>query len=280
MPFTLIKGTYRPLAGIPDGDSLRFRANNLSLWKKLEGAPVVLGTGAETKDTVQLRLEGIDAIEKGAAKNTNPKKSLSIQARDNLFTRINFDKDTTPQPAGYILSRMTDDKSRRPICFIFYGKTNLADGSSVMLDAKLLRKSVNYQQMLDGYAYPLYYNTLFASLRNEFTNALQLAKKAKRGYWPTDKTSQGVTVTSAANLTSIPPIWPKLWRRLETHFRNNTSLKGFIDFLTKENERVDILPIMEERGLQDIVKVTGNKVRLTVSPESIRVVANAGKRRR
>jgi endonuclease YncB( thermonuclease family) len=274
MPFTLIKGTYRPLAGIPDGDSLRFRANNLSLWKKLEGAPVVLGTGVETKDTVQLRLEGIDAIEKGAT------KPLSIQARDNLFARINFDETTNPQPAGYILSRMTDDKSRRPICFIFYGKTNLADGSSVMLDAKLLRKSVNYQQMLDGYAYPLYYNTLFASLRNEFTSALQLARKAKRGYWPTDKTSQGVNVTSAANLASIPPIWPKLWRRLETHFRNNTSLKGFIDFLTKENERVDILPIMEERGLQDIVKVTGNKVRLMVSPENVRVVANAGKRRR
>jgi endonuclease YncB( thermonuclease family) len=280
MPFTLIKGTYRPLAGIPDGDSLRFRANNLSLWKKLEGASVVLGTGAETKDTVQLRLEGIDAIEKGAAKNVDPKKSLSTQARDNLFARINFDKDTNPQPAGYILSRMTDDKSRRPICFIFYGKTNLADGSSVMLDAKLLRKSVNYQQMLDGYAYPLYYNTLFASLRNEFTSALQLAKKAKRGYWPTDKTSQGATVISAGSLASIPPIWPKLWRRLETHFRNNTSLKGFIDFLTKENERVDILPIMEERGLQDIVKVTGNKVRLTVLPENVRVVANAGKRRR
>jgi endonuclease YncB( thermonuclease family) len=274
MPFTLIKGTYRPLAGIPDGDSLRFRANNLSLWKKLEGAPVVLGTGAETKDTVQLRLEGIDAIEKGAT------KPLSTQARDNLFSRINFNKDTNPQPAGYILSRMTDDKSRRPICFVFYGKTNLADGSSVMLDAKLLRKSVNYQQMLDGYAYPLYYNTLFASLRNEFTAALQLAKKAKRGYWPTDKTSPGVTITSAAGLASIPPIWPKLWRRLETHFRNNTSLKGFIDFLTKENERIDILPIMEERGLQDIVKVTGNKVRLTVLPENIRVVGSAGKRRR
>ena len=274
MPFTLIKGTYRPLAGIPDGDSLRFRANNLSLWKKLEGAPVVLGTGAETKDTVQLRLEGIDAIEKGAT------KPLSTQSRDNLFARINFDGTSNPQPAGYILSRMTDDKSRRPICFIFYGKTNLADGSSVMLDAKLLRKSVNYQQMLDGYAYPLYYNTLFASLRNEFTAALQLAKKAKRGYWPTDKTLSGVTITSAAGLASIPPIWPKLWRRLETHLRNNTSLKGFIDFLTKENERVDILPIMEERGLQDIVKVSGNKVRLSVLPENIRVVANAGKRRR
>ena len=91
---------------------------------------------------------------------------------------------------------------------------------------------------------------------------------------------QGVTVTGKASLASIPPIWPKLWRRLETHLRKNPSLKGFIDFLAKENERLDILTIMEERGLQDIVKVTGNKVRLTVSPENIRVVGQAGKRPR
>ena len=274
MPFTLIKGKYRPLAGIPDGDSLRFRANNLALWKKLEGAPVELGKGPETKDTVQLRLEAIDAIEKGAT------KPLSEKARDNLFKRIVFDATTNPQPDGYILARMTDDKTRRPICFIFSGKTTLVDGSSVRLDTKLLRKSANYQQMLDGYAYPLYYNTLFASLRDEFTSAFHLAKKAKRGYWPSDKTMQGVTVTGKASLASIPPIWPKLWRRLETHLRKNPSLNGFIDFLAKENERLDILTFMEERGLQDIVKVTGNKVRLTVSPENIRVVGQAGKRPR
>lgn len=274
MPFTLIKGKYKPLAGIPDGDSVRFRAANLDLWKRLEGAPVKLGTGPDTKDTVQLRLEGIDAIEKGAI------KPLSVQARNNMFRRLNFDATANPEPEGYILARMTDDKSRRPICFVFSGKTNLADGASVHLDAQTLRKTVNYQQMLDGFAYPLYYNTLFASLREEFTRALKLAKIAKRGYWPTDKTMQGVTITGKNSLLSIPPIWPKLWRRLETHLRKNTSLQGFLDFLAKENERVDILPIFEERGLQDIVTVVGNKVRLTVSPENIRVVGKVGKRRR
>jgi len=66
MPFFLIKGHYRPKAGIPDGDSVRFLANNLALWGKLDGYSVRLGTSAKTKDTVQLRLEGIDAIEKAA----------------------------------------------------------------------------------------------------------------------------------------------------------------------------------------------------------------------
>ena len=64
MPFTLIKGRFKPGAGIADGDSVRFLANDLGLWGKLQGRPVTLGTGAKTKDTVQLRFEGIDAIEK------------------------------------------------------------------------------------------------------------------------------------------------------------------------------------------------------------------------
>ncbi len=35
MPFTLIKGRFKPQAGIPDGDSVRFLANNSTLWAKL-----------------------------------------------------------------------------------------------------------------------------------------------------------------------------------------------------------------------------------------------------
>lgn len=64
MPFILIKGRFKPGAGTPDGDSVRFLADDLKLWDRLEGKPVELGKGVTTKDTVQLRFEGIDAIEK------------------------------------------------------------------------------------------------------------------------------------------------------------------------------------------------------------------------
>lgn len=37
MTFTLIKGKFMPLAGIPDGNSVRFRADNVNRWGKLEG---------------------------------------------------------------------------------------------------------------------------------------------------------------------------------------------------------------------------------------------------
>lgn len=80
--------------------------------------------------------------------------------------------------------------------------------------------------------------------------------------------------------SSIPPIWPKLWRRLDEFLRSNNSLAGFIDFLAEGNERIDILSIMEERGLEDLVEVQGNRVRLLEPPENVRVVGKAGYRSR
>jgi hypothetical protein len=150
MPFTLIKGRFKPAAGTPDGDSVRFLANNLALWNKLEGTPVRLGTGAATKDTAQLRFEGIDSIEKGA---TQP---LADQSRDNMFRLIGR-TPAVAEPLGYVLARMTDDQSGRPICFAYAGATARGDGSDVFLDPPMLRTSVNYRQMRDGFAYPLYF---------------------------------------------------------------------------------------------------------------------------
>ena len=273
MPFTLIRGSFRPQAGVPDGDSVRFLADDLLLWKKLAGKPVKIGTGAATKDTVQLRFEGIDSIEKAA---TQP---LATKSRDNMFRLIGHTA-AVAEPRGYVLARMTDDTSGRPICFTYAGTTARADGSDVFLDAALLKTSVNYRQMKDGFAYPLYYNTLFASLRNEFNNALASAKQGGLGYWPVDATRAGVQMKSGTDLATIRPIWPKLWRRLEEHFKTASSLAGFIAFLAAKDERIDILSIMEERGLQDLVKVTGNRVKLLFDPENLRVVGDAGQRAR
>lgn len=273
MPFTLIKGHFVPRVGEPDGDSVRFRAQDNSLWSRLEGKPAKVSSSGPTKGTVQLRFEGIDAIEKHA---TQP---LAGAARDSMFTLVGFTGDT-PEPEGYVLSRMTDDTSRRPIAFVFAGPAPEDDGADVFLNGTRLKKSVNYKQLLAGHAYPLYYNTLFADLRRTFNQAVAAAILHRRGVWPTNATQRGVTIRTAAQLATIPPIWPKLWRRLETYLRNNTGLSGFHAFLTDLNERIDVLDEMEERGLQDVVAVTGDKVRMLERPENLRVVGEAGQRAR
>lgn len=270
MPFILIKGIFTPEIGEPDGDSVRFRARQRKLLLQLEGRRPNI---SQNNGTVQLRFEGIDAIEKAAT------KPLATQAKESMFDLIGYN-ETQPTPEGYILARMTDDTSGRPICIVFRGETEKADGEEIFLDKVLLRESVNYQQMLRGYAYPLYYNTLFANLRNEFNVALKQAQQKQLGYWPSDQTLTGVTVTSSADLATIAPIWPKLWRRLQEYFRSADSLEGFIDFLEEKNERIDLLSLMEERGLQDIVEVNGDQVKLLFSPDEIRVVGQAGGRSR
>lgn len=262
-----------PEAGVPDGDSVRFRANNNALWKKLKGRPAKLGTGVETEGTVQLRFEGIDAIEKGA------QKPLSNDATNSMKKLIGYKEGTNPTPAGYVLTRMTDDPAGRPLAFVFAGASPFPDGRLVPLTTAHLRTSVNYKQMKAGFAYPLYYNTLFYDLRNQFNVALRNAKTPKKNYWKTDATRKGVTVRTKADLATISPIWPKLWRRLQEHLRKKTGLGGFKDMLEQKNERIDILSKMHEVGLQDIVRVSGNKVWLTEAPENIRVRGKAGRRK-
>jgi hypothetical protein len=274
MPFTLIKGRFKPQAGFPDGDSVRFMADDLSLWLQLEGRRVNLGTGRSTKNTVQLRFEGIDSIEKAAI------KPLSTQSRDNMLKLIDFDPDSNTEPQGFILSRATDSNAGRPVSFVFAGETSLVDGSSVFLDPEMMQNSVNYKQVLEGFAYPLYYETLFADLRNQFNQGLEIARMNQSGYWPTDATLTGVTVNSKEDLSKIPPIWPKLWRRLEEYasksFAINSegsfSLENFIDFLKEKNERIDIISTTDRTGLHNVVEVTGNQVKLLQPPENIRVV--------
>jgi hypothetical protein len=149
------------------------------------------------------------------------------------------------------------------------------DGSDVFLDPPMLRNSVNYKQMAAGFSYPLYCNTLFSEIRETFNEALSLAKQSLSGYWPTDATMTGVTITEPASLSTINPIWPKLWRRLQEYLPTHHNLDDFITWLEVAGERVDILPTMEQTGLEDIVNVQGNDVRLIEKPENLRVVTAA-----
>lgn len=260
MGFTLIKGTFHPELGLPDGDSVRFKPNNPQLLKKLEGTPAKITQNGGTKGTLQLRFEGIDAIEKGA------QQPLSKNATDSMNKLVG---GTGGQ--GYILARMTDPHGR-PLSFVFAGTTPKPDGSDVFLDPAMLSSSVNYKQMQAGYAYPLYYNTLFASLRSKFNQALNQAKQNHKGYWPTDKTNKGVNINGKPSLKAIDPVWPKLWRRFEEYVRNHNSMNGFIAWLDAKNERILKLDSQDETGLANIVKVQGNKVWLTEKPENLMVI--------
>jgi endonuclease YncB( thermonuclease family) len=261
MPFVLIKGTFFPGVGVPDGDSVRFAADDISLWNSLEGAIDPPGS----HDTVQLRFEGIDSIEKAAI------QPLATQSRDSMLDLIGA-ASLQDTPRGHILSRSADPNGRA-IAFAFAGEAPEPDGSSIRLEGDRLRESVNFGQMRRGFAYPLYYNTLFRSLRETFNEALAEARAEDRGYWDSDATMTGVNVETRPEVFVISPIWPKLWRRLEEFLRNHEGLDGFLDFIRASGERADNLITFEQSSLDNFMDVDGNTVRMTVDPRDIRVVS-------
>jgi hypothetical protein len=65
MAYTLIKGSFHVVGQSPDGDSLKFRATNAMLWDKVqtENRDLFIRNFKENAGVVQLRLEGIDALE-------------------------------------------------------------------------------------------------------------------------------------------------------------------------------------------------------------------------
>ncbi len=262
MPFTIIRGAFHPELGIPDGDSVRFKADNDNLIRALKRA---------RKDTIkkdgtaQLRYEGIDAIEKQA-----------IQPFAGDATKTNLKllgvTNATPNPRGYILSRECESNGR-PVCFVFIGTPPGPDGSSLDLKAPLMRKSINVGIVRQGFAYPLFYKTLFAELRAVIVEALHAAQKAPGGgvgYWPHDLTNKGFKVTGKSDSKVLKPIFPKLWRRLFSDFKGNPAdMKAFLAFIAAQDERLHTLSDGRFIAFDDVLKVKNNKLRMIYKPEDI-----------
>jgi endonuclease YncB( thermonuclease family) len=256
MGFTLIKGAFRPAVGVPDGDSVRFEPDSAALMRSI---PRVIMKPSAT--SVQLRYEGIDALEKHA---------VQPHAQDARDTNLRLLGTTGPSDPsrGYILTREGDQKAGRPVCFVFVGETDKADGSAVVLQPEQVKSSVNYRLLELGMAFPLFYETLFKELRDELVVALRSAREANRGHINLDQSMKGVTYEGQDGLSSIPPIFPKLFRRLDDW--NGPTLQGFVEWLEQnDDERVHTLSDDRFIGFQDAIEVNGNSLRLLYAPEDM-----------
>ena len=267
MPFTLFKGVFKPSAGFPDGDSLRFAPDDpqplFSLRRRGSRPPRV----NERNGTVQLRYEGIDSLEKDAKE---PFASDATRSNIHLCGL----SGPTDEARGYILANQIGPNGR-PICFVFSGEAPEDDHTDIFLDADRLRESVNFKQIQEGSAYPLFYDTLFASLREPMAEATREARVAQIGFWVADKTNVGVNWGGATSLPNLDPIFPKLWRRLEKYtqsrdFRHESAtLAAFNDYLLANPDRLFIVSEARSTDLDDILEIDGNRVRLLFLPEDL-----------
>lgn len=294
MGYELIKGyfhlfyrsEYRFVGARPDGDSMWFKPNNPAHLTNLSGRNVDYNGGG----FAQLRFEGIDALELHY-KGSHQKVPECVSARDRLLQLAGF-KDVTYAPSsvtdidtsvrtasphprkGYILSRNVDPYGR-PVAFVFGGDATEADGSEVYLTPQRMARSLNAKIVAQGFAYPAYYTGLPVDLRDRLTSITKKARRRGRGVWKVDVSLSGTRIADASDLKRAAQ-WPKLFRRLVAYFSSgSTGLNGFETWLRGGTSRDDTLWIIsrgELRNMHDIIKVTGNEIKIVFSPEDIVIV--------
>lgn len=268
MPFTLIKGTFEPSFGRPDGDSLRFVPDDPSPIFRLRRrgrAPKV----NPTNGSIQLRYEAIDTMESSA---------LEPFASDATASNLNLagTNGGAQNARGHIFSSQLGPNGR-PIAFVFAGDSPLDDGADVFLDADAIMESINVKQLALGHAYPLFYDTLFDDLRERCAEVSNEAKTSGLGVWSADRTNTGVTWTGDAD--TLAPIFPKLWRRIdkfvkdETYFDEDRPFANLLEWIDRGGERISIPSQGLFTGFDNVLSATDTEVRMTVEPHKIVVIS-------
>ena len=274
MSFTLIKGTFHVAGYSPDGDSVRFKALDSSLWKKLSGPAVQ----ANARGHAQLRIEAVDALEThymgfsqplGAAR-TAGSFLLSFLGIEDVVWDENERTVVEAQDGteGYILARSTES-NRRPVAFVFAGESDEKDGAEINLDRSILKGSLNYRLLARGLAYPMYYNGLFSDLRSPLSRAVANARSGGLGLWPLDKTNKGFSVSSLKAITEEVAVLPKLFRRIISYMGEGGKIDGFKEQLQKGCEPLVRISEVHFTRLDAIVEMKGEKVRLSELPENL-----------
>ncbi|MDD1762040.1 MAG: hypothetical protein LUQ59_07375 [Methanothrix sp.] len=274
MSFTLIKGTFHVTGYSPDGDSVRFRALDSSLWKRLSGPAVQ----ANARGHAQLRIEAVDALETHYMGFSQP-LGAARTAGDFLLSFLGIDdvewdeNERTVVKArdgteGYILARSTES-NRRPVAFVFAGKSDEKDGAEINLDRSILKNSLNYRLLARGLAYPMYYNGLFSDLRSPLSRAVANARSGGLGLWPLDKTNKGFSVSSLKAITEEVAVLPKLFRRIISYMGEGGKIDGFKEQLQKGCEPLVRISEVHFTRLDALVEMKGEKVRLSEPPENL-----------
>jgi endonuclease YncB( thermonuclease family) len=270
MPFKIVSGEFVPDAGRPDGDSVRFRPDDPNPLFQLprRGRPPRVSS---TTQTIQLRFEGIDTME---SKALDPFSSDATASNLELCG-VAGGIDTA---RGHIMANQIGPNGR-PICFVYPGDANEQNGESVFLNVDRMKESINFQQIVRGHAYPLFYDTLFFDLRNALAEETKDARNRGVGVWSADVSMTGATYENSNSPLTMQPLFPKLWRRLDTYSRssdvvNNDSLIEFKEYLeTIREERVLLIAESRMTGFDDLVEVDGNLVKLISQPEDMVVVS-------
>jgi endonuclease YncB( thermonuclease family) len=272
--YKVIFGEFVIIGKQPDGDSVRFKADNSRLLAKLKNASRL----KQSKDgTVQLRFEGIDAPELHYAGQMQP---MGRESRDRLlewigFRNIQFDKLTVSgsnpeRVRGAILSAMVE-KNGRPVAYVLGASeaSGLRDGSSIAVDDTRLRLTLNALSLEKGMSYFTVYNSMPEAQIRTFQQLTQKARAAKLGVWAKDKTGDFTLENAGSINESGQLILPKLFRRATDYLaavRKQKTASGFKRWLIDSTGTASPQDgLLLERGskkrLSDLIDEIGTRIR-------------------
>lgn len=269
-----MRGEFRVLGASPDGDSVRFAPDDPEAF-----AAARMRVRLNTAGAVQLRLDGIDALEthytppKGGMVTHQP-LDLADAAADELLTILGFEEvvrdarrrvtEATPVTTrGWIATRFAD-RYGRAIAFAFGGEPPFA-GTRRFITADHVAASANAHLLRTGLAYPTFYSLLFTDLRAELRAASETARTERLGVWDRDVTTSGFELTDQLHLADELVMMPKLFRRLAEYLAgaDGVDLSYFEAFLAGHGDDVLVLPDGHRTWFGALLEVEGAWVRLT-----------------
>lgn len=272
--YQVIKGNFIIIDKKPDGDSIRFLAEEPDLYSNLSRS---YRLNPSNDGTVQIRLEGIDTPELHYGKDAQP---FGEDSRDRLLKLLGFrdfavsgNTITSAKPEmipGAILTTGVETNGR-PISYIVTAEEakTLENGEWVKVTKVFLQKTLNYQMIQEGMAYYTVYTSMPLSHRAFLQKAAKDALQENRGLWKIDRTREFV-LNSQEDLS--PPdgqlILPKLFRRCTDYlkavsggFRGNLKdwlLANNIGSSRPENDRVLLGDV--ELKLSDLIRQNNNRI--------------------
>ncbi len=219
-PFYLvIKGKFVIVGKEPDGDSVRFIADDPNLYEHLHRNYRIKPSRDES---VQLRFEGIDATELHYGGAAQP---LGAEARDQLLDWMGFEniqykgnrvQSSEPDAVSGVILSQAADANGRPISYVLLEEDakQLEDQDWARVNTVLLKKTLNFKLLTQGLAYYTVYTSTPSTHRKTLQEAALATRKANRGVWAQDTTEEFVLMDK--NSIVAPDgqvILPKLFRR-------------------------------------------------------------------
>jgi hypothetical protein len=287
--YRVIKGKLSVRAGqSPDGDSMRFIAEDMSLFKGLPNYEEPSETGGVA--SYQLRFQAIDTPELHYGSAAQPH---GLESRNGLLEWLGVDSanwNWVVAPRGFTWEKeasiMCDsfENHGRPIAFVFQ-ELIARDGAEIKMTPKLLAASYNYHAAQAGLAYlGLYAGGLTPVIENALIAAYKKAKSARKGIWARDQTKR----FTVDKLDDLGPehgqlIYPKVFRRCVDalrwaggKFEPGHDLDDFLVTRPKENDQLLVHAThggTVRNRLSDVLEQINNQIRVQIDLNTIEFIS-------